>query len=176
MPNGQVPVLEWKGQLLPEVCSCAKYILKKPLNDIKVNLLHSAAFHVLFFCLFVCFGCGSLDAIFCSSRVSRSLVFWPVVTTWPAQTIGNGPKSMQWTITSVAHSMVKTDYIEIAAIRDENAQQLLIDFCFFIFCPFLGTQSNQMWDRFSLLAKTKRKRKKRSIISSRIPLNRSSKV
>ena len=72
----------------------------------------------------------------CSSRVLRSFVFWPVVTTWPAQTIGNGPKSMQWTITSVTHSMVKTDYIEIAAIRDECAQQLLIDLVFVLLCFF----------------------------------------
>lgn len=59
--------------------------------------------------------------------------------------------------------MVKTDYIEIAAIRDECAQQLLIDlvFCFFSFtffpslpfffvvvvvCPYIltGTIESQM--------------------------------
>ena len=125
----------------------------------------------------------------CSSRVLRSFVYWPVVTTWPAQTIGNGPKSMQWTITSVTHSMVKTDYIEIAAIRDECAQQLLIDLVFVLLCffslPFFlllsvlilpGTIESQMWDRFLLLAKIKRKRKKRSMFSSRIPSNRYSKA
>ena len=32
--------------------------------------------------------------------------------------------------------MVKTDYIEIAAIRDECAQQLLIDLVFVLLCFF----------------------------------------
>lgn len=129
--------------------------------------------------LFVCFSFGlRVDAIFSCVlpyyRVSPSFAFWPVVTTWPAQTIGNGPKSMQWTITSVTHSMVKTDYIEIAAIRgDQCAQQLLIDLVldFFVVAVEQSNQ-NKMWDPFFTPATTRRKRKKRSIISSRIPSNR----
>lgn len=90
-------------------CPCssgkASYCRRYHLNDIKVNLFEKKKHIVLLRHFHLFFGGGVYLFIFlwslfgrhflCSSRVLRSFVFWPVVTTWPAQTIGNGPKSMQ---------------------------------------------------------------------------------